>query len=175
MGISSTHPYIYPTKADHRGLIQINVYRKHTLLSSETVLLLFNIKMNKMVNCPSPCGLSVITDHQKENLRVFFLSCGKKIKQLQGDRNPPGVSEGNSSFTHRFTLNKIMFFPSLNKLKSKEILLKCPVLFIRIRKEGFGRNGRIPCEISCEIKFEQVVNISLLERKSAQMGIKHPF
>lgn len=105
----------------------------------------------------------------------LFLSCGKKIKQLQGDRNPPGVSKGNSSFTHRFTLNKIMFFPSLNKLKSKEILLKCPVLFIRIRKEGFGRNGRIPCEISCEIKFEQVVNISLLERKSAQMGIKHPF
>lgn len=68
-----------------------------------------------------------------------------------------------------------MFFPSLNKLKLKEILLKCPVLFIRIRKEGFGHNGWIPCEISYEIKFEQVVNISLLERKSAQMGFKHPF
>lgn len=86
LGISSTHPYIYPTKADHRGLIQINVYRKHTLLWSGAVLLLFNIKMNKTVNCPSPCGLSVTTDHQQENLRVSRVV--RILNNFKGTENP---------------------------------------------------------------------------------------
>lgn len=85
LGISSTHPYIYPTKADHRGLIQINVYKTHpVVVRGRPIIIQYQDEQNGQLSVS--CGLSVITDHQQENLRVSRVV--RILNNFKGTENP---------------------------------------------------------------------------------------